>query len=434
MKMKYFLRIWNSKDLRKRILFTLFVILTFRLAGHITVPGVDPKALSEVFGAGGALSIFSALTGGSMENFSIVMMGLSPYINASIIVQLMTVAIPALERMSKEGGEQGRRQINAITRWLTFPLAFLQSYGMIVLLARSTMGMEGTFLDPKDFSQVFPAMITISAGTIFLVWLGELISEKGIGNGISLLIFTGIVSAMPSVVGNLLVGASLGEAGKVPAFLIFMIVTLALLVVVVVCTEAHRAVPINHTSRNSRGGKSDLPVRFLQAGMIPIIFAISIITFPSILMQFLQNSEKAWVANFSTFWHTHFNSGSPTVEYLALYFLLIVAFSYFYVSITFNPENVAESLQKRGGFIPGVRPGRATAEYLHKVSNRMNLWGGGFLGLIALVPLVFTMFTNLSSSDLIISGSGLIIVVGVVLDLIRQIDSKLVMQDYDKLS
>ena len=366
-----------------------------------------------------------------MQNFSIIMMGLSPYINASIIVQLLTVAIPKLESIAKEPG--GQKKITAITRWLTFPFAFLQSYGMIILLSQSTMGIEGTFIDPKNFAEVFPAMVTISAGTIFLVWLGELITEKGIGNGVSLLIFAGIVAQMPSVIGNLIVGASLGEAGKVPAFIIFAVVTAALLIAVVLFTEGNRPIILNQTSRTAAGGKNQLPIRVLQAGMIPIIFAISMITFPSVLMQFLQNSEHAWVAQFSSFWNAHFNSGSPTFEYLALYFALIVLFSYFYVSITFNPENIAENLQKRGGFIAGVRPGRETAEYLGKVSNRMNLWGGGFLGIVALVPLIFTMFTDLSSSDLIISGSGLIIVVGVVLEIIRQINAQLAMHDYEKL-
>jgi len=432
--MNYLIRIFKTKDLRNRIFFTLFIIFAFRLAAHITVPGVDPKALSDVFGQNGALSIFSALTGGSMENFSIVMMGLSPYINASIIVQLMTVAIPKLEAISKEG-EAGRKKINSITRWLTFPFAFLQSYGMIVLLSTSTHGMEGTFIDPKNPADVLPAMITISAGTLFLMWLGELITEKGIGNGISMVIFVGIVSAMPGVIGRMISDVvDFGATEKASAFLFFALVTLALLIMVVLFTEAVRAIPINHTSKVARGEKSQLPIRVLQAGMIPIIFAVSMITFPSVLMEFLKNSDHAWVKSFALFWNSHFNSASPTGEYLLVYFLLILAFSYFYVSITFNPDNIAENLQKRGGFIPGIRPGKETAHYLGKLSNRMNLWGGSFLGFVALVPIVFTMFTNLSSSDLIISGSGLIIVVGVVLELIRQINSQLVMHDYDKLT
>ncbi len=469
--MNYLSRIWNTKSLRNKILFTIFVIFVFRLAAHITVPGIDPTVLKETFSAGGALSIFAALTGGSMENFSIIMMGLSPYINASIIVQLMTVAIPKLEAMSKEG-EAGRKKINSITRWLTFPLAFMQSYGMIVLLANSTHGAEGAFIDYTNPAEVLPAMITISAGTVFLMWLGELITEKGIGNGISMIIFAGIVAAMPGVVVNLLSNAQLGATEKVLPFAVFALVTVALLILVVIFTDAHRAITVTHTSRTARGEKSVLPIRILQAGMIPIIFAVSMITFPSVFLRFFMDPSKFtnlgtyanlevftdfWGKNIGsyegvlsglatkmpelsiteqaiTFWNAHFNSGNPTPEYLLLYFLLIVLFSYFYVSITFNPENVAENLQKRGGFIPGVRPGKETAEHLGKVSNRMNLWGGSFLGFIALVPLVFTMFTDLSSSDLIISGSGLIIVVGVVLELIRQVNSQLLMHDYEKLT
>lgn len=435
--MNHLIRIWKSRDLRKKILFTLFVVFVLRLVAHITVPGVDPAVLAEAFGAGsgagGALSIFSALTGGSLENFSIVMMGLAPYINASIIIQLMTVAIPKLEALSKEG-DAGRKKLNSITRWLALPLAFLQSYGMIALIAQSTHGVEGAFIDPRNISEVLPAMITISAGTIFLMWLGELITEKGIGNGISIVIFTGIVSSMPGVLSNILINAELGDTGKVLPFIIFAAATVALLMLIVFVTDANRAIAITHTSRTSKGGKSVLPIRVMQAGMIPIIFAVSMITFPSILAQFLANTNIAWVQAVASFWNTHFNSANPTFEYLLLYFLLIIAFSYFYVSITFNTENVAENLQKRGGFIPGIRPGRETAEYLGHVSGRMNLWGGSFLGFVALVPLFFTMFTTLSSADLIISGSGLIIVVGVVLEILRQINAQLLMHDYEKLT
>jgi len=287
--MNHLIRIWHSKDLRKKILFTLFIIFVMRVAAHITVPGVDPAVLKNAFGsgAGSAMSIFSALTGGSLENFSIIMMGLSPYINASIIVQLMTVAIPKLEALSKEG-ESGRKKITAITRWLAYPLAFLQSYGMIVLIKQSTRGVEGAFIDPSNMGEVLPAMFTISAGTIFLVWLGELITEKGIGNGVSLIIFAGIVSAMPGVIGNMIINAELGASEKIPAFLFFTLITVLLLVAIVVVTDAHRAIQITHTSRSAKGGKSVLPIRVMQAGMIPIIFAVSMITFPSILAQFLQ--------------------------------------------------------------------------------------------------------------------------------------------------
>jgi preprotein translocase subunit SecY len=425
-------RIWNSKELRKKILFTLFIILIFRVAAHIAVPGVDPSAIKALFDTGGALAIFSALTGGSMENFSIVLMGLAPYINASIIVQLMTVVIPKLEALSKEG-EQGQRKITSITRWLTLPLALAQSYGMIVLISQGVPG-SGQFIDPTNPAQVLPAMITIAAGTLFLMWLGELITEKGIGNGISLLIFTGIISAMPSVIGNILTSAQLGDTTKVIPFLAFILVSAVLLITVVIVMDANRPIQIVNASRNTSGEKSTLPIRLLQAGMIPIIFAISLMTFPSVLAQFMTGAESGWIQSAASWWTNHFNSGRPTIEYLILYFLLILLFSYFYVSVTFRPENVSENIQKRGGFIPGIRPGRETAEYLGFVSNRMNFWGGSFLGIIALIPIIFTMISPLSQTDLIISGAGLIIVVGVVLELIRQINAHLVTHNYDKLA
>ena len=424
-------RIWNTKQLRKKILFTLGIIIIFRIAAHITVPGVDTSDLEKLFEGSGALSIFAALTGGSMKNFSIVMMGLAPYINASIIVQLMTVVVPKLESWSKEG-EQGQRKITNLTRWLTLPLAIAQSYGMIILISNSIPGTQGV-IDVTNPAEVLPAMITIAAGTIFLVWLGEMITEKGIGNGISLLIFTGIISSMPTVIGNILAGVSFGSTEKILPFIVFVAVTGGLLFLVTYIMASQRPIQIVNASRGTTGEQSTLPIRLLQAGMIPIIFAVSLITFPGVIAQFTQKSQHEWLSSAAGWWARHFSSGSPTLEYLVLYFALIVAFSYFYVSITFRPEQVAENIQKRGGFIPGIRPGKDTARYLGFVSNRINLWGGSFLGLIALVPLVFTMFTTLSQTDLIISGSGLIIVVGVVLELIRQINAHLVTHNYDKL-
>lgn len=424
-------RIWNSKELRKKILFTLGIVLVFRIAAHITVPGVDPSALKNLFSGGGALSIFAALTGGSMKNFSIVMMGLAPYINASIIVQLMTVVFPKLENWSKEG-EQGQKKITSLTRWLTLPLALAQSYGMILLISHSIPGTEQV-IDTTNVLQMTTAMTTITAGTIFLVWLGEMITEKGIGNGISLLIFTGIIASMPTVIGNILAGVEFGSTEKLLPFIIFVAITACLLFLVTYVMDSQRPIQIINASRGTTGEQSTLPIRLLQAGMIPIIFAVSLITFPSVFAQFMQKSDFSWVSTAASWWTRHFNSGSPTIEYLALYFALIVAFSYFYVSITFRPEQVAENIQKRGGFIPGIRPGKDTAKYIGFVSNRVNLWGGSFLGLIALIPLVFTMFTSLSQTDLIISGAGLIIVVGVVLELIRQVNAHLVTHNYDKL-
>ncbi len=435
--MNYLKRIFQAPDLRKKILFTIFAIALFRTAAHITVPGVDVTALTGLFEQNELLGVFSILTGGSLENFSIVLMGLTPYINASIIVQLMTVVIPRLEELSKEG-EQGRNKINSYTRWLTFPLAFLQSYGMILLLNKSASagGME---LIPNvgDPMVIVPIMLTISAGTIFLMWLGELMTEKGIGNGISMLIFASIVSGIPPVLGQTLGIAQFDKTKLIP-FIILLVITVALTVFVVLVTEGSRQVPVNYGSRGgARGNQSALPMRINQAGMIPIIFAVSLVTFPTIIAQFLQSSANPTVKAVSTFILNNLNGASPGLLYILLYLFLIIAFTYFYVSITFDPVKIAENIQKRGGFVPGIRPGRETAEYLAGISSRLNLWGGLFLGFVAVLPIVLTKFfttQSFGSVPLLISGAGLIIVVGVILELIRQINAQLIMHDYDKFS
>lgn len=429
---KYIHQIWRSQTLRRKILFTLFILLVFRIASHITLPGANMAVLNRIFEQNSLLGVFSALTGGSMHNFSIVLMGLSPYINASIIVQLMTVVIPKLEALSKEGME-GRRQINKYTRWLTVPLAFLQSYGMIILLNRSAQGQ----LIPgiADPFVIIPIMIIVTAGTLLVMWLGELITENGIGNGISVIIFAGIIAGMPTVFGRMLGTFQAGDSTKLIHFIFFVILTLAMLVFVVLITEAQRNIPITYATRatGGKGEKSALPIRVNQAGMIPIIFAVSMVTFPSVLAQFFSASQSKPLQAIADFTNKYLNSSNPSYFYIVTYFLLIIAFSYFYVSVTFNPENVAESIQKRGGFIPGIRPGTQTAEFLAKTSNHLNLFGGLFIAIVAVVPIIFTKYTTLKSSDLIISGSGLIIMVGVILEIIRQIDAQLVMHDYEKL-
>ena len=428
----YLHQIWRSTTLRKKILFTLFLLLVSRIAAHITVPGVDQTALSNLFEQNSLLGVFSALTGGSMQSFSIILMGLGPYINASIIIQLMTVVIPKLEALSKEGME-GRRKINEYTRYLTVPLAFLQSYGMIILLNQSSQG--ALIPNVADPMVILPIMMIVTAGTLFLMWLGELITENGIGNGISLLIFASIISGMPPVLGRMLGIAQGGDSTKLTYFIFFVVLTIIMLIFVVLVTEAQRNIPITYATRatGGKGEKANLPIRVNQAGMIPIIFAISMMTFPTVVAQFFNNSQSEILKKIGDFFLAHFNATNPGYFYMVLYFLLIIAFSYFYVSVTFNPDQISENIQKRGGFIPGIRPGSQTADFLAKVSGHLNLFGGIFLGIIATIPIVFTKYTTLSSSDLIISGSGLIIVVGVVLELIRQIDAQLVMHDYDKL-
>ena len=429
---KYLHQIWQSKTLRNKILFTLVILLVYRIASHITVPGVNIAVLKSIFDKNSLLGVFSALTGGSMKSFSIVLMGLAPYINASIILQLMTVVIPKLEALSKEGME-GRRTINKYTRWLTIPLAFIQSYGMIILLNRSTQGQ--LIPNAESLAVILPIMIVVTAGTMLVMWLGELITEFGIGNGISIIIFAGIIAGMPTVFGRMLGTFQAGDTTKMSHFVFFVILTLLMLIFVVLISEGQRNIPITYATRatGGKGEKSVLPIRVNQAGMVPIIFAVSMVTFPSVMAQFLSVSQSTILQSVAGFINKYLNSSNPSYFYIVTYFLLIIAFSYFYVSVTFNPDNVAENIQKRGGFIPGIRPGKQTAEFLGKTSSHLNLFGGVFIGIVAVVPIIFTKYTTLTSGDLIISGSGLIIMVGVILDLIRQIDSQLVMHDYEKL-
>jgi preprotein translocase subunit SecY len=423
--LQYLRQLWRSEDLRRRILYSLGLLLIYRLVAHIPVPGADPFSLSQHLdaqgSAGGALGVFAALTGGGLDNFSVVLLGLSPYINASIIVQLCTVIFPKLEALSKEGA-QGQQVLNRYTRWLTLPLAFVQSYGFLILLGQSGVNVVDT-----TFPGVLAPMIFVTAGSLFLMWLGELITEKGIGNGVSLLIFVGIVAPMVTRFSSLL------QAGDTAGpFFLFVMVSLATLVAVVLFTDAHRLIPITYANQGAgRGVQGNIPIRLNQAGMIPIIFAISLITFPAIIAQFLQTAPRfAPVVNFI---NQYMNSQSPSLIYIALYFLLVIGFTFFYVSVTFKPQEVAETIQKRGGFVPGVRPGRQTAELLQRVSNRLNLWGGIFLGIVAIIPLLFTKYTTLGSTDLLISGSGLIIIVGVVMELIRQVNAQMLAHDYEKL-
>lgn len=398
---------------------------------HITVPGINREALQFVFEKNALLGAFSMLTGGSADNFSIVLMGLSPYINASIIMQLLTVIVPRIEELSKEG-EHGRRVINKWTRWLTFPLAFVQSYGMIALI--NTQAQVPIIENMTDPMTILPIMIVVSTGTVMLMWLGEVLTEHGIGNGISILIFASILAGVPSTLGPVLALAS-SETQRLIPFVAIILITLVLTMIVVLFTEGQRRIPVTYAGRKSQGKaeQSFLPIRVNQAGMIPIIFAVSLVTFPSIIGQFLAYADSQWVKDIGSWMTSNFTSQSPL--YIVVYFLLIVAFTYFYVSITFNTENVAESIQKRGGFVPGLRPGKETAEYLAKVSNRMNLFGGTMIAFIAVLPIILQILfaeLSISSVQMIISGAGIIILVGVVLDLIRKINAELLMHHYER--
>jgi len=419
-------QIWSSTTLQKKIIYTIGLLFIYRVFAQISVPGVDVEQVRSFFGGeeGGALNIYSMLTGGAMQNFSVVMMGLAPYINASIIMQLAGVVVPQLEALKKEG-QSGQRKISSYTRWLTVFFAMAQSYGMIYYISRNIPNFSSAFAD------IFPLMMVVTAGTLLLMWIGELITEKGLGNGISLIIFASLVSKIPSVLGNILgnVEDLASDSGKLVPFIMFLAVTLLLIVGAILATEGHRKIPVNYGS-GGNAMASSLPIRVLQAGMIPIIFALSLITFPSVVVKMMGGDNLGIVAQFLV---ENLNPANGGIIFFVTYFVLIVFFSYFYVSITFKPEEVAENIQKRGGFIPGYRPGSETIKHLGEVSFRLNLWGGSFLAIVAIIPMLFTLFSDLSSTDLIISGSGIIIIVGVVLDLIRRINTQLVMQDYDKL-
>jgi len=432
---EYLRRIWYSKDVRKKILFTLFALAIFRLAAHVSVPGVNVENMRRIFERNSALGAFAMLTGGRMENFSVILMGLSPYINASIIIQLLGVIIPKIEQLQKEG-EEGHRKINQWTRYASVPLALLQSYGMITLLNRSAgnMPLIENISDPKV---ILPIMLTVVTGTVLLMWLGEIITEKGIANGISIIIFAGIVANIPAMIGQNVGIAYIGQDYfRLIPFAVMLIITFLLTVFVILTTEAQRNIPITYAGRRMVGGgeQSVIPIRMNQAGMIPIIFAVSIMLFPTVIAQFFQNARAEWLRNLAKSLINQVNHTS--IWYIIIHFLLVFAFTYFYVSIVFNPTEVAENIQKRGGFIPGLRPGSQTADFLAKVSSRLTFFGGLCLAIVAVFPFILQgVFgsLNLPSISLLISGAGLIIVVGVVIEIINNVNAELVMHNYDEL-
>jgi len=423
--LKKLVQIWRIKDLRNSLLFVLGMLVIFRIAAHIPVPGVDTAALASFFNSNQLLGVMNVLSGGGMESFSLVAMGVAPYITASIIFQLLGMIIPKLEELSKEG-ESGRRKINQWTRLLTVPLAALQGYGLIVLLRQSQIQIL------TDFSpwRLFVTIITVSAGTVFLMWIGELISEKNIGNGISLLIFAGIVVRVPAVLQQTLL---VFDKSEILNLILFIIIAIITIVGVVIITEGQRNVPVQY-ARQVRGTKmyggvsTHLPLRVNMAGVIPIIFAISVILFPPLIAQFFLNAKSIFLVNFA---HGVINLFQNQVFYGVMYFLLVFAFTYFYTEVVFHPDQIAENLQKQGGFIPGIRPGSHTAEYLKKTTNRIILAGALFLGLIAVLPLVMTSFTGLAT--LAIGGTSLLIVVQVIIETVKKIESQLTMRDYEGL-
>jgi preprotein translocase subunit SecY len=437
-------------DLRRRILITLLLLVVYRFAANVPVPGVDRQVLRQVLSPesniGAFAQVLDLLSGGAVSNFSVLAMGVYPYITASIIIQILTPVIPALEEMTKEG-QAGRDQINRLTYYLAIPMAALQAISQINIFGAGTADqiIPGFGLGAGDNLLLTLAVIAVmTAGTMFAIWLGELITEDGIGNGLSLIIFAGIVARVPFSLPRLF---SANTSAAIRNVLLFLVMTVLTVVVIVIVQEGQRRLPVKYGKRVRGtkmygGGSTYLPLRVNTAGMIPLIFAQSVLTFPAVLASFFQASPSAWIANTATSISNVFGSQGGTllggqITYWVVYFLMVVGFTYLYTDVMIRNQNLAENLQRNGGFIPGIRPGKRTEEFINRVVTRITLVGALFLGLVAVLPGIVQIVMNLiqPGSGLevrralyIISGGGLIIIVGVVIDTLRQLEAQLVMR------
>lgn len=413
-------KVFQVKELRKKILFTALIFLVFRIFAHVPVPGVDISSLKDLFAQSQLLSLLDIFSGGTLANFSVMSLGLNPYINASIIIQLLQLVFPKLEELAKEG-EAGRQKINQYTRYLTVPLTVVQAFGMYILLRNSKLITTVTPLT------LLTMIATMTAGTILLMWLGELISEKGVGNGISMVIFAGIVGRFPISFAQT---ATVFDPSQVKNILIFLVMAIIVIVSIVIVTEARRPIHVRYSGRISAqgtGATGYIPLRVNQAGVIPIIFAVSLILLPTTLARFFERSPNIFIAGLAQNVQRIFNP--QDITYNVVYFLLVVAFTFFYTTVAFNTKQISEMLMKQGGFIAGIRPGSPTKSYLDYVSLRITLFGAIFLGIIAILPSIGQSLTGVTT--LLIGGTGLLIVVSVVLETSKQIESLLVMRDYD---
>lgn len=417
----FFSKVFNSPDLRRKLLITAAILVVFRLSAHIPAAGIDRESLKILFIGSPLLSLLDIFSGGTLANFSIMALGLNPYINASIILQLLSYVIPQLEALQKEG-EYGQERINQYTKLLTIPLAVLQGFAMYSLL-RSQQIIAG--LSPLA---ILSLILTMTAGSVFAVWLGDLISEYAFKNGVSFLIFAGIVSRLPIIVGQ---SATVVETADVFRVLVFLFLALVIFALIVFIDEAVRKIPIHYSRRVATLAASPvssyLPLRLNQAGVIPIIFAISLVLLPSLLSQFLSSVPNPQIARFAQILGTVF--APQSFLYNLVYFILVFGFTYFYTAVVFNPEKIAENLQKTGGFIPGIRPGSQTSDYLARVLTRITVVGGAFLGLVAILPSFFQ--SAIGITNLTIGGTGILIVVSVILELIRELEGELATRKYE---
>lgn len=422
-------------DIRRKILYTVGILVIFRLIASVPVPGVNRDGVRDLIEQNQLLGMLNLFSGGGLNNFSIVALGVYPYITATIIMQLMTPIIPRLNELSQEG-QQGRNVIDRYTHYITVPLALLQGYGQMLLFSSDQSGVPGGLIenfglfDRATFLPTVAILITLTAGTMLLTWMGELITENGIGNGVSIIIFGGIVASLPGAVWGLLTGNDIrtnffGTAA-------FAVIGLITIVGVVLINEGQRRIPVHHAkrirgNRQYGGTNTHIPLKVNSAGMIPLIFAVSIMVFPGMVANFLSGSNVGWIQSASV---TLSRWTQPdTLPYNLVYFFMVIGFTFFYTLVVFQQQRIPESLQRQGAFIPGVRPGRNTAVYLQKVLTRITFVGALFLGIIAILPYIATIITGVES--LLLSATSLLIVVGVAIDTMRQLESQLMMRNYE---
>jgi len=420
--MQKFFQIFEIPELRKKVLIVLGLLTVFRLFSNIPIPGIDISRLAGFLSSNQLLGFFNIFSGGALSNFSIMMLGVGPYITATIIMQLLTMIFPKLKEIYYEQGEAGRAKFNRYSRYLTVPLAALQGYSFLNLLIVQKIILPMTPFDSLR------NMILITAGSMFLVWLGELISEQKIGNGVSLLIFAGIVSRIPSVMKNIFLSY---DPALLPTYLAFVILCIVVIAGVVFINEGERKVPVSYSKRirgnRMYGGVSTyLPLKVNQAGVIPIIFAISLLLFPQFFAQISAFISQDFSLRLTEIVN---RTLSNQLIYSSLYFILVVLFTYFYTAVTFDPQEISKNLQRSGGFIPGIRPGQSTGDFLAKIINRTTVFGALFLGVIAILPNITQAFTGIQFLGL--GGTALLIVVSVAIETMRQIDSQLVMREYE---
>jgi preprotein translocase subunit SecY len=417
------IQLFKIRDLRNKILFILAIFAIFRIMANIPIPGINPENLKSFFEQFQVLGLLNIFTGGALERLSIVMLGLGPYITSTIILQLLTMIFPQLEELYREGGEQGKRKFEQYGRILAVPLSLVQAFSMLTLFSRQ--GIIGEI----GFYAKLSAVLTITAGGILLMWFGELISEKGMGNGVSLLIFAGIIADFPKNIGQMI---ATYESSMIGSYLIFFVMALLIISGVALINEARRKIPVSYAKRVKGrmvygGASTYLPLSVNPAGVIPIIFALSILTFPSMITSFISGAGGI-LGRISQVVEGFFNN---TWAYGITYFILVFVFTFFYTLITFEPRSIADNLKKMGGFIPGIRPGESTAQFLEFTLNRILPIGALFLGLIALMPTIIQMMTNVTVFSFLVGGTSIMIIVSVVLETMREIDSQLEMREYD---